>query len=105
LLSETANAPADEFLQNLKIPSENRYKLLRKLIGVTRSGFLKEVTEVLTSLKGIKNTYLKYKNVPENNVAVKYAILKNAITVAPYLSKTTSILTLMRDFGVLNTAK
>ena len=103
-LSKISSKEQNYFYNNLKIPSAKRIKIINKLLNVTRSGFKKETTELLKMLSLVKSTYLTLSN-KKSVYAFKYVHLKNAVQLAPYLSSQTTVLTTIRDFGILNTLK
>lgn len=105
LISKISGKDVSYFYDKLKIPSAKRKDMLSKLISLTRNGFLKETTVALTSLADIKSNYCKFKKQKQNVINFKYAHLKNGVELASYLSSETTVLTLLRDFGVLNLLK
>ena len=105
LISKISGKDVSYFYDKLKIPSAKRKDMLSKLILLTRNGFLKETTVALTSLADIKSNYCKFKKQKQNVINFKYAHLKNGVELASYLSSETTVLTLLRDFGVLNLLK
>lgn len=105
LLSKVSGKDASYFLNLLKIPTEKRRKLLNKLFALTKNDFIKETSALIKILPQIKSCYLLLKKEREGALNIKYAIIKNGITLAPYLSDAVSVLSTMRDFGVLALAK
>ena len=100
LLSELTGNNANEYLIALKSPSNQRLKLVYMLIEKTRADFILETGAFLKALNGIKKVYLAITK-QKGDLAVYTTGVKNAVTVAPYLSQCENVLTLLRDMGVL----
>ena len=104
LLSKISGKPTEFFYNNLKIPSEKRRLLLIELIKKTKNQFVVETQTALKVLGEIKANYLAFKK-QKSILNLKYAVIKQGVTLAPYLDSKITVLTLLRDFGVLKTAK
>ena len=103
LLQSATNRDKSFFYNNLKIPSEKKRQLINLLISKTKGGFCEETTVILKILNGVKILYDKLLNGEEKSI-ISYKQIKNAVTLSPYLSCKTSVLTLCRDAGVLKCA-
>ena len=91
------------FMKNVKVPSEKRRKLITLLLEKTASGFKAETTAIFKALSGIKRAYSSMLGVcGDGNVSYKQ--IKNSVTAGTYLTDKQSVLTLMRDLGVLQCA-
>ena len=103
-ISKISNKDSAYFYSNIKIPSVKRKNMLSKLISLTRAGFIKETSQLMSILLDVKKNYMRFKG-QKTVTNFKYVQLKNAVQLAPYLTSETTVLTLLRDFGVLNTLK
>ena len=102
-LQKDFNISKEFLLGNLKIPSEKRRLLINLLIDKTRDDFLSETTAILKAFYKIKKYYSSLTGVMGDG-NISYKQIKNAVTLSPYLTDKTSVLTLMRDLGVLSCA-
>ena len=85
----------------LQIPSLKRTGLIYSLLKKVGQDFLRETTSFMMLLPKILNNFDRAsKGVVENNIDLEN--LKDAVNYSPYLSKKPSVLTLMRDFGLLS---
>ena len=105
LLCKISGKDKEYFYSLLKIPSKERKKLLAKLINLTRADFLKETSVIISMLDGVQKTFLALKKTNESLSTIKYPIVKESLKLAPYLTSEVTVLSLCRDFGVINLAK
>ena len=81
-------------------PSPKRIEIINKILIKTRDGFLKEIESVLFVMKAIEKVYNSFS---ENNKEDKlpFNAKKEALKTATYLSDKITLLSHMRDMGVL----
>lgn len=91
------------FTKNVKIPSERRRKLINLLLNKTSPAFKAETTAIFKALPAIKKTYASMLGVAGDGI-ISYKQIKNAVIAGAYLTEKTSVLTLLRDLGVLQCA-
>lgn len=88
-------------IQNLKMPTERRKFLISEILSKTSANFLNETSSVLCVIKTFEKNYKFFVKDYSNKKFIGGGVT-NALILAPYLSNNTNILTLMRDFGVIN---
>lgn len=103
LLVESTKRDRAVFSKNLKIPGEKRRRLINLLLEKTRDDFKRETSLIMSILPAVKSVYQAILQTKEKPI-ISYKQIKNAVTVAPYLTDKTSALTLCRDMGVLKCA-
>ena len=101
LLEKSTGKNGSYFRKKLKIPSERRRTLINALISKTKDGFLKETASLLSVLYSVEKIYAGLNKTPKDKPNIKYDIIKNSLTLCTYFSDKTSILTLLRDMGIL----
>lgn len=99
-LEKTTGTSGSYFRKNLTIPSPKRIDIINKILIKTRDGFLKEIESVLFVMKAIEKVYNSFS---ENNKEDKlpFNAKKEALKTATYLSDKITLLSHMRDMGVL----
>ena len=100
-LEKTTGKTGSYFRKNLNIPSPRRLEIINKIINKTRSGFQKEVESVLFVLSAIEKVYNSFYNKTEPSEEIPLSTKREALLVATYLSDKLTILSHMRDMGVL----
>lgn len=97
----TGNAYAN-FRKNLVIPTPSKLKACNTILQKTKDGFLKEIESFLSVLHAIEKIYKSYFKGTDEKKAISYQTKKEALTLCTYLSKEKTILTHLRDLGVLS---
>ncbi len=100
-LEKSTGKSGSYFRKNLFIPSPRRLDLINRVINKTRGGFLKEVESVLSVMKAIEKIYYNFEKSIEEEEKLSYAMKKEALMLSTYLSDKITILTHLRDMGVL----
>ncbi len=104
LLEEVSGHGKSYFYKNLKIPSEKRRNLINLLMKKTGENFKKETSLILSLISAVKKNYQKLDNNFIKKPTISYKQIKNAVTLSPYLTNKTQVLTLCRDAGILKCA-
>ena len=102
-LEKNTGRASSYYLKNLNIPSPYRISIINKIIDKTRLGFRKEIESILFIMKAVENIFKSFYKIGENITAIPYSIKKEALIFSTYLSSEITILTHIRDVGVLNT--
>ncbi len=100
-LEKTTGKSGNYFRKNLNVPSPKRIEIINKIIRKTRSGFAKEVESVLYVLSAIEKVYNSFCKKDETQEKLPFNTKREALLVATYLSDKVTILSHMRDMGVL----
>lgn len=99
-LEKTTGKSGSYFRKNLNVPSPRRLEIINKIINKTKNSFQKEVESVLYVLSAIEKVYNSFcKN--EDKEKILYNSKREALIVSTYLSNSITILSHMRDMGVL----
>ncbi len=101
-LEKTTGKTGSYFRKNLSIPSPRRIDIINKIIKKTSPSFLKELNSVLFVMKSVEKVYDSFIK-GEEKEGIPFSAKREAMTVATYLSNKLTILTHMRDMGVLRT--
>lgn len=105
LIESQTGENCEFLLDNLKAPSSKRLSLIRQVVDKTREGFMADITSVLSIVPEIQkeyNTLNKNSKIVEN-ISLEQKV--NALRLAPYLSDKQSVLSLVRDLGLIATIK
>ncbi len=94
------NISEEVLYSGLKIPSEKRRKLIVLLLEKTAEDFSKETAIILKAFSKIKKAYSSLVAVAGDG-NISYKQIKKSVMASTYLTDKTSVLTLMRDLGVL----
>ncbi len=100
-LEKSTGKTGSYFRKNLNVPSPRRLEIINKIINKTRSGFQKEVESVLFVLSAIEKVYNSFCKKSELEEGIPLSTKREALLVSTYLSDKLTILTHMRDMGVL----
>lgn len=96
----TGNSYA-KYRKNLVIPTPSKLKAYNTVLEKTKYGFIKEIESFLSVLHAIEKIYNSYLKGVDKNSPISYQTKKEALTLCTYLSKEKTILTHLRDLGVL----
>ncbi len=100
-LVKTTGKSQSYFRKNLSIPSPRRVDIINKIILKTSESFKKEIESILFVLSAIEKVYKSFSKTSEEVEKIPYNAKREALLVSTYLSNKLTILTHMRDMGVL----
>ena len=100
-LEKTTGKSASYFRKNISVPSPRRLDIINKIINKTKGSFSKEVESVLYVLNAIEKVYKSFDSKTELEEKIPFNTKREALLVATYLTDKTTILSHMRDMGVL----
>ena len=100
-LEKTTGTSGSYFRKNLSIPTPKRVDLLNKILIKTKDGFLREIESVLFVMKAIEKVYNSFSDKTSAENKLPLSAKREALKTATYLSDKMTLLTHMRDMGVL----
>ncbi len=100
-LVKTTGKSQSYFRKNLSIPSPRRVDIINRIILKTSGSFKKEMESILFVLSAIEKVYKSFSKTSEEVEKIPYSAKREALLLSTYLSNKLTILTHMRDMGVL----
>ncbi len=100
-LVKTTGKSQSYFRKNLSIPTPRRVNIINKIILKTSGSFKKEIESILFVLSAIEKVYKSFSKTNGEVEKIPYRAKHEALLVSTYLSNKLTILTHMRDMGVL----
>ena len=90
---------------NLKVPSTKRLSLISEVVKKTKDGFISDLKSTLDLIPQIIVNYNSLLKTSKGEESLSFEQKLNALRLAPYLSKTQSVLTVIRDLGLIELIK
>lgn len=100
-LEKSTGKSGSYFRKNLLIPSPRRLDIINKILLKTKDGFLKEIESVLFVMKAIEKVYKSFGGKVDNENKLPLSAKREGLRASTYLSNKITLLTHMRDMGVL----
>ncbi|MBO5926153.1 MAG: iron-containing alcohol dehydrogenase [Clostridia bacterium] len=100
-LEKTTGISARFFRESLEIPTPRRLELINKVLTKTSDGFKKEIESVLSILKVVEKMFGSLFKISDEKPPIYYNSKRQALLLCTYLNKNVTILSHMRDMGVL----
>ncbi len=100
-LSKNTKISSNYFIKNLKIPTLKRHKLIQELKNKVSKAFLNETSAILKIQELVRKTYFAISS-KNKNYLVKKEQVKKALKFSTYFSDKITLLTIIRDEGLLN---
>ena len=100
-LSKNTKISSNYFIKNLKIPTLKRHKLIKELKNKVSKAFLNETSAILKIQELVRKTYFAISSKNKNYLAKKEQV-KKALKFSTYFSDKITLLTIIRDEGLLN---
>lgn len=100
-LEKSTGKSGSYFRKNLLIPSPRRLEIINKILIKTKDGFLREIESVLFVMRAIEKVYKSFNGKLDEEHKLTLSAKREGLKASTYLSNKITLLTHMRDMGVL----
>ncbi len=100
-LEKSTGKSGSYFRKNLLIPSPRRLDIINRILNKTKDGFLKEIESLLFVMKAIEKVYNSFGWKTDEENKLPLSAKREGLKASTYLSNKITLLTHMRDMGVL----